>query len=1018
MFSHKETNIDKHIKNINLLKWLLVILLVWLLPSSIIWTSLYLYISEDCERKDVNSFNIIEKKLDEIAHDSSRTRFFKERLSALFKSLKGIPINPALLQKVLDGFMRNYPQNSMTIYLFNGDLEIVKTKGASKEYEKFLKLASSNPDEKVIEEEQVQDIGGKIPEPVLLLKLIRSQKGKAIELGNPDRFSLCYFDYDSQIKNQSVGGILVFVHYNNLNYKNILSEIITKKQKENYGFIESNESELPNTLLNTKINEDFIKAYYKKNPTNRFRRYSKLVCLKRLSEHCLIIGAEDINHPAWTFFLVIGLAFIIFSCLFFKVTYKAFVSQPNKGLNLRLRIVWLFSICFILPIIVAAILASQYLIELKSYILTNEEQKNYKRLSEIDSGFSRFITSKLIEYRKRNEEFTAKAENSDYLIDKLKQMCIDSLVDSAHLISSDSKLLLSSALVSTEIRRHKDRNLKEKQDIYNSWFDRGAILTQVHRNHLYNENPELLFPVSANRTEAHKAFINVFSSTLMSAMDYYNQSKNITSNNTMKNKSNLIVNAIVESHSMGLFQSAKTNIARFTNLEAIREKILAYLDIIPGPSGEAWYGYVILTNLDCLERMYLDEVYHDIKIRNKRINRIFSDEDIRAVSAHPYATCFPSQNEYITFSSTLKQSENDSKTFTHQMTLNGENCYVSVLKGSYLKHYLLLKIIKEKDIVLIYKKQVNTVVLIFIIIMIMGLALARLMTKILIMPITDSINGVKAFGNKDYDFRIKIRSNNEFGTISQSFNDTAEKLKKLDIDKQISNFLPSEKELRCGSYTLQTACISSNIVPSEYFDCLQLKPGTYAIISANISGNDIESIHLMTMLRTAFTMLMPLYQSNPEIVMSKLATQFEPYIKHQHIINCFIGILDPTNDNIICSNAGQPFPILYDKKRKASEFINFPSTSLGFSSNSNISYGKRVISLKQKVIVLYSHGAIYTINKSGKEYGKDRLLLAVNDALNSEIVNPSEDILKNINNYSLNLPWRDDISIITIQNRF
>ena len=336
------------LKNKNLFKWLLIIIFVWAFPSSIIWTSLYLYIAEDCERKDLHSFNQIERRLEEIAHDSSRARFFENNFSELFKSLKGNPINPAFLQRVIDGFTNGYPKNMLSVFLFNGKLDIIKTQDATNEFELFLKLASSSPDEKNITEEQIQEIGKRIPEPSLILKLVRAQKGKAIELGNPDRFSLCYFDYDSQISNQSVGGILIFAHYNELSNKIILSKQITDNQKNNYGFIDQNDIRLPNILKDTRINEDFIKAYYKMNPTNRFRRYSKLVCLKRLNEHCLIVGAEDINQPSWPLFFGIALLFLILSILFFKVTYTAFVSQPNKGLNLRMRIIWLFIICYIL----------------------------------------------------------------------------------------------------------------------------------------------------------------------------------------------------------------------------------------------------------------------------------------------------------------------------------------------------------------------------------------------------------------------------------------------------------------------------------------------------------------------------------------------------------------------------------------------------------------------------------------------------------------------------------------------
>ncbi|MBQ3644024.1 MAG: hypothetical protein II961_05455 [Candidatus Riflebacteria bacterium] len=181
---------DRKITNKNLFKWLLVVLFVWFLPSSIFWTSLYLYISEDCERKDANSLKIIENKLEDIAHDSARTRYFQDRFSKLFMSLKGIPINITNLQRIIDGFTGKYPKDAMSIYIFNGKLEIIKTKGASQEFEKFLKLASSSPDDQTITEDHLKDIGQKIPEPSLIIKLVREQKNKAIELGNPDKYSL------------------------------------------------------------------------------------------------------------------------------------------------------------------------------------------------------------------------------------------------------------------------------------------------------------------------------------------------------------------------------------------------------------------------------------------------------------------------------------------------------------------------------------------------------------------------------------------------------------------------------------------------------------------------------------------------------------------------------------------------------------------------------------------------------------------------------------------------------------
>ena len=1002
----------------NIFKWFAIILIVWIIPSTLLWSGIYLFIAEDCDRKDQNKFNIIENKLENIAYDSSRERFFQKKFSDLFSDLKNLSYKSSQnINYIINGFSGQYPKGMIDIYLFNGDLKLVKINNQfNPTFEKFINLATSDFDTS-ISENDIKEIGKDIPNPSLILNRVRGQKNRAIEIGNPDKYSLCYFNYDSNIGTQYIGGILVFVHYKNLTNKIILTETIPQDLKNNYGFIDNKSSRLPTTLNKTELNEDFLRGYYKQNPTNYFRRFSKLVYLKRLSEYCILVGAFDITHPNWTIYILAALVFIFVSVYFLKLTYYWFVINSRQKMNMRKRIIMLFLISYIVPVIVASIITSQYLMELKSSLFSNEEQSNYKRLSEIDSGFSRFITSRLIDYRNFNEELSKSANEPETIVNKLKSICDNYIADSVHLISSDSKILLSSAIVALEIRRQQNKTEQEKKEVFETWVDRNLLFTSTHNIHFEKKDEKLLYPNEDLQPDPHKTFLKVFANTAESAMDYYNQSKNISSSQKLKTSS-LVIGAVIESQNFGLFQAAKTNITKFTSLEVMREKILAYLDIIPGPNGEAWYAYTVLNNLDNFERAYLSEIFNDIKNNRSRFNRILEEEDIRAISDYYFAPCFPTIKEYKTFEQSIRLSENNSKTFTHQMELNGEKCYVSVLRGSYLKDYLLLKIFKDKDIEKTYKKQINIAILLFIIIMIMGLALARLMTKFLIMPITDFINGVKAIAHNDYNYHIKVRSENEFGYISKAFNETSDKLEKLNIIQKTNEYFSIDKEIRCGSYMLYSAKDSSNIVISDYIDCMQLKQGTYALITANVSGNDVLSVHLIAMLKTAFITLMPIYPNNPEVVMSQLDKLFEPYKKTGHIVNCFIGILDPTNDNMVCTNAGQPYPIFYDKRQQDINFVNLPSTSLGFGSSEASHYRKHEFSLRYRTLVFYSHGASDLTNIDDEDSKNKEFLNIIRKSFKiSRNPNKAEDILSRIKEYSDSFPWREDITIMTIQNR-
>ncbi len=998
-------------KSNNLFKWFLIIFLIWGLPSGILWTGVYLFILENSAQRDNIASSELETTLKNIAYDSSIVKYFQPKFSDLFNQLKGLPSNPSNLQKILDSFSKRWQDGMLEIYLFDSEKNILKTRGAHKGLELFYRLTEVDFNAPKPTQAQINEIGQFMPAPQLTINNLRGQKDRVIELGSPDRYSLCYLDNIQQGNSTCVGGILIFVHYEKLDITKILSETITQEETENFGYISPKKNQLPNVLSKTEFDAEAIKECYQSYPTNSFSKNSFIFCVNRLNENTLLVGAVPCARTHKLFMVTALLLFLLVSAIFFKVTYKAFVIGVAYNLNLRQRIIWLFVLCYIFPLLSAGILASQYLNELKHSLLAQEKAENYRRLSEIDSGFSRFITSKLMDYRNLTKKLSSYSENPEIIKGLLSDLCLDNQVDSIHLISSDSTILLSSDLVSSEVRRHSDKTNEEQHEILESWKLRHVPLAPDLITYLFDRKNANTFPEPKDRTDSHKALLKVFSSTAPSAMEYYNMSNNIDSL-IIRKAANLVVDAVIEANSNVLFQTAKTNISRFTSLEGTDYSIMAFLDIIHGPTSEAWYTYAALIDLANLERQYLTQLFNDLKQRNSMINRVFAEEDIRAISMLPYSTNFPSIMEFTKFEPIFKRSVNDSKAFTHQMSLDGENVYVSVLRGSYLKGYLLLKVFKESKIENLFKKQTKTVVTIFIVILVIGLALARLMTRVLILPITDIINGIKAIASQKYDYRIKIRSDNEFGVMSKAFNETALSLGKLRILDSMSDYLAPEKTFRCGSYIIHTANSATKTVLSDLFVYEPMKGSIGGFMLAEVSGNDAIAANIIAMLKAAFIGICPNYYRNPEIVMSKLNDIFLQYKKPGHVIKCFIGLLDPTNDVMLFSNAGQTYPLAINERQNTHEIVELPSTPIGLSPNTK--FNKKEISLYHKVLVLYSDGAIEMTNSAGEKLGQEAFINIAKDSLKADAKNSANEMLKHLTNYSENVLWRDDITLITI----
>ncbi|PKL49966.1 MAG: hypothetical protein CVV42_04715 [Candidatus Riflebacteria bacterium HGW-Riflebacteria-2] len=996
----------------SILRWLLIVALTWGIPAAILWTGTKLFLDDRITRSSAVIIDNIEQRLDNFAYDSSPTRFFQPRLNGLFRQLKGLSPSHEILEKIIRDFDRQWPKQMMEIYLFNGEGTVFPISGAREEHEVFFKLVNAGYESNSVSPDQLSLAGKLFPAPDLMITRAREQRDRVIELGNPDRYSLCYFDFDRAIRSRSVAGILVFIHYNKMDIESILDTTVNDVDPAHFGYIGEHKTNLPKILAD--LDQERLVDYYLQYPTSSFSLAGKLISIKRLNPGTLLVGAyNEPEHPRTLLSILIPL-FLLFSLLFIRLTYRIVVQQIRLRHNMRQRLIGLFALCYALPIAGASFLIVQYLRELKHSMISGEKQSNYRRLADIDAGFSRFITSKLLDFRDFTESLKGEIADKNSLCAMLKTKYDSFEADSIHMVSSNSELIYSNDLMTAEVRRHFKQTNQQRQKIFDSWKYRQAAISERHVKALFSNGTKEGLPEEPEKGKGHNTFVKLLTSTALAAMDYYNQSHDIIQP-LKRSSSSLVVDTIIESNTQSLFQSARTNIGKFTNIQGLSEIFLCYLDILPGPDGEAWYAFAMLVDLVNFQRQYFESLFGDLRDRREILNRIFPEEDIRAVSTHQYAANFPSTLEFKNFEAIIRRSDNDFKTFSQQMKIDGRESLVSVLRGSYLKHYLLIKISPLDKLNELYHKRLNIIVIIFSVLLVMGLALARLLTRLLILPINDIMIGVKALARRNYEHRIPVRSNNEFGVLASAFNESAEILKKLTISEKIRKQLYPELEFRCGSYLITTANSNSRIILSDFFDYFPLKQGAYAIVLAEVSGNDISAAYLTAMLKTSFTLLAPSFPFEPDTILKKLNEIFMPYYKKGHMTTCLIGMIDSTNDQMLCSNAGQSYPISFSMKSDEKTFVSMPSSPLGISTDSK--FGKNVISLDKRTTILYSDGAINLLDQNGEKLGQEKFLEIVGESLKADQRNPAEEILRRLEAVAMSVPWRDDITIICIQNR-
>jgi hypothetical protein len=285
----------------------------------------------------------------------------------------------------------------MEVYLFNGEGTVFPIRGAREEHEVFFKLINAGYENTRISPEQLSQAGKLFPAPDLMLTRAREQRDRVIELGNPDRYSLCYFDFDRAIRGRSVAGILVFIHYNRMDIGNILDTTVNDADPAHFGYIGEQCANLPEILAD--LDQERLVDYYLQYPTSSFALAGKLISLKRLNPSTLLVGAFNAPDHPWLLISTCLLLFLLFSGMFIRLTYRIVVLKIRFQHNMRQRLIGLFALCYALPIAGSSFLIIQYLRELKHSMISSEKQSNYRRLADIDAGFSRFITAKLLDFR-------------------------------------------------------------------------------------------------------------------------------------------------------------------------------------------------------------------------------------------------------------------------------------------------------------------------------------------------------------------------------------------------------------------------------------------------------------------------------------------------------------------------------------------------------------------------------------------------------------------------------------------
>lgn len=256
--------------------------------------------------------------------------------------------------------------------------------------------------------------------------------------------------------------------------------------------------------------------------------------------------------------------------------------------------------------------------------------------------------------------------------------------------------------------------------------------------------------------------------------------------------------------------------------------------------------------------------------------------------------------------------------------------------------------------------------------LIVSLLGAMLVTRIVILPVQDLGEGIRAIRERNHDFRTPVRRDDEFGALASAFNKVISELKELEYGKIVQESLLPQAPIVPDGYDIAFFNTSATDLAGDYHDTIQLDDGRLAIILGDVTGHGISAALAMAMAKATVNHTGRNGAKYPQQLMDSLNALFNKELKPRHkFMTLVTTVIDPTTGKLEVDNAGQSYPRFFSAANGCSSDIEIPSMPLGAMKKRRPKIETRMMQ-SDDALILYSDGIIECSAPGGEMFGYDR----------------------------------------------
>ena len=215
-------------------------------------------------------------------------------------------------------------------------------------------------------------------------------------------------------------------------------------------------------------------------------------------------------------------------------------------------------------------------------------------------------------------------------------------------------------------------------------------------------------------------------------------------------------------------------------------------------------------------------------------------------------------------------------------------------------------------------------------------------------------------------------------------------------------------------YQIAASSTMAMEVGGDFFDFFMIGEGKVGLIIGDVTGKSVSGALVMSASRSVFRMLAEEELSVGE-TMIRANRRIKQDIKSGMFVALLYAVLDTKNGHIGLCSAGQTQPILLPAGDADPSLVETVGDTFPLGILDEAEYEETPLQMNPgDKIVFYTDGIVEAMDKNEKMYGFERLHEIVKASQAEAAEDLMNDIIKDVSDFTGNVPQHDDLTIIVV----